>query len=98
MKAILTIISIVVLSITYLILFYRWAIEEFMRSKRSRRIASMVNGFMIFCIIGGSLAAKYFPLEMFRGPASFLIFLVPMGIPGIIGALAGLMIHKFHAR
>jgi hypothetical protein len=58
----------------------------------------MVNGFMIFCIIGGSLAAKYFPLETFHAPTGFLFFLMPMGIPGVVGALAGLLIHKFHAR
>lgn len=91
-KLILSVISIILLYILILILVYRWWIQKSINSQSIRLTLSIANGFMTFFIISCVLFAKFSPTSKIN------IFLMLIGIPGIIGPLFGFIIHKYHTK
>ena len=91
-KLILSVISIMLLYVLSLILVYRWLIQEYIKSQSMRLTLSIANGFITFFIFSTVLFARFLPTHNFN------IILMTIGVSGIIGALLGFIIHKYHTK
>ena len=84
----------------YLNWCYRWIIMPwFSSSKGIKLFCSIVNGFIEFGVLGSILFASCRPcLGFISSSDSQIIYLLPMGLSGVLGGLIGFLIYQYHER